>query len=260
MNYYNEFDPKAAAWLRELISEGLIPYGTVDERSITEVSPTDLAGFTQCHFFAGIGGWPYALRLAGWPDTHPVWTGSCPCQPFSCAGKGLATADERHLWPVFRELIRACKPPTVFGEQVASKAGREWLSSVRSDLGGMGYEFGAAGLCAYSVNAPHERLRSFWVAHSAVNGCEGIQRKAVSQVSQDGAFETLDAWHGTGNPFEQWPKLLAESRVCRLDDGVSSGLVVRPALRGYGNAIVPQLAAEFILASLDAIADDGGKT
>lgn len=87
MNYYNEFDPFAAAWLRELIKEKLIPQGDVDERSITEIQPDDLRGYTQCHFFAGIGGWSLALQLAGWPSDRPVWTGSCPCQPFSSAGR-----------------------------------------------------------------------------------------------------------------------------------------------------------------------------
>ena len=86
MNYYNEHDAKAAAWMRELIKEGLIADGDVDERSIVDVQPGDLAGYTQCHWFAGIGGWSLALRLAGWPDDRPVWTGSCPCQPFSSAG------------------------------------------------------------------------------------------------------------------------------------------------------------------------------
>lgn len=134
MNYYNEFDPRTAAWLRELIAQGHIPDGDVDERSITEVTAGDLRGYTQCHFFAGIGGWSYALRLAGWPSDRPVWTGSCPCQPFSVAGRGKGFEDERHLWPEFRRLIAACKPATVFGEQVASKAGREWLSGVFLDL------------------------------------------------------------------------------------------------------------------------------
>jgi len=87
--YYNEIDPFAAEWLRQLIKDGLIADGEVDERSIEDVTPNELAGFTQCHFFAGIGGWSYALRLAGWPDDQPVWTGSCPCQPFSTAGKGV---------------------------------------------------------------------------------------------------------------------------------------------------------------------------
>ena len=76
MTYYNENDPKAAAWLRELISRGLIAPGIVDERSILDVRSTDLSGYAQCHFFAGIGGWSYALRLAGWPDDRPVWTGT----------------------------------------------------------------------------------------------------------------------------------------------------------------------------------------
>ena len=120
MNYYNENDPKAAAWLRELIAAGHIANGIVDERSITDITARDLEGYTQCHFFAGIGGWSLALRLAGWPDSRPVWTGSCPCQPFSVAGKGLGEKDERHLWPVLRELIRECSPSVVFGALIGA--------------------------------------------------------------------------------------------------------------------------------------------
>ena len=108
MNYYNEFDPQAAQWLRNLITAGLIPAGDVDERSIEDVKPNDLRGYTQCHFFAGIGGWPLALDLAGWPRDRPVWTGSCPCQPFSAAGRGDGFADQRHLWPAWFHLIREC--------------------------------------------------------------------------------------------------------------------------------------------------------
>ncbi|MFN7611736.1 MAG: DNA cytosine methyltransferase, partial [bacterium] len=73
--YYNEFDPFAAQWLRNLIHAGLIAPGDVDERSILEVGPYDLWGYDQCHFFAGIGGGSYAARLAGWPDDRPIWTG-----------------------------------------------------------------------------------------------------------------------------------------------------------------------------------------
>lgn len=173
--YYNENDRHAAAWLRELVKEGLIADGVVDERSILDVKGSDLDGFTQCHFFAGIGGWSLALRLADWPDDRPVWTGSCPCQPFSAAGKQQGTADKRHLWPEFRRLIAECQPSAVFGEQVASPLGRGWLSGVRTDLEALGYGVGAADLCAASVSSPHIRQRLWWVADSNSERFPGSQ-------------------------------------------------------------------------------------
>lgn len=162
MNYYNEFDPNAAAWLRELIQDGLIPNGDVDERSITDVTPDDLRPYTQCHFFAGIGGWSLALQLAGWPEDRPVWTGSCPCQPYSTAGKQRGNADERDLWPVFFRLIAECKPEFVFGEQVENAIRHGWLDRVYADLEREAYAVGAAVLGAHSVGAPHRRYRLYW--------------------------------------------------------------------------------------------------
>jgi DNA (cytosine-5)-methyltransferase 1 len=172
--YYNEFDPKAAAWLRELIRQGHIAPGDVDERSIADVRPTDLAGYTQCHFFAGIGVWSHALRRAGWADDRPVWTGSCPCQPFSAAGKGGGFDDERHLWPHFHWLISQCRPDIVFGEQVASTDGLAWIDLVQADLEGTGYASGAVDFCSAGVGAPHIRQRLYWfgerLEHSASDG------------------------------------------------------------------------------------------
>lgn len=118
--YYNENDPFAADWLENLIRAAHIAPGPVDRRSVEEVRGDDLADFAQCHFFAGIGVWSHALRLAGWPDDRPVWTGSCPCQPFSAAGLGRGFDDERHLWPAWHRLVRERRPPVIFGEQVAS--------------------------------------------------------------------------------------------------------------------------------------------
>ncbi|MFN3771606.1 MAG: hypothetical protein ACK4TD_24860, partial [Ectopseudomonas guguanensis] len=95
--YYNEIDAYAAQTLRNLIAAGLIAPGDVDERSIEDVHPDDLKPYTQCHFFAGIGIWSLAMRRAGWPDDFPGWTGSCPCQPYSKAGKGEGRREHRRL-------------------------------------------------------------------------------------------------------------------------------------------------------------------
>ena len=164
--YYNEIDPFAAQWLRNLIAAGHIAPGEVDERSIEDVTPDDLRGFTQCHFFAGIGVWSHSLRLAGWPDDRPVWTGSCPCQPFSAAGKGDGFADERHLWPHFFHLISECRPQHVFGEQVAAGNANVWFDLVQADLEGMGYAFGLVPFTSAGIGAPHIRERAYWVANA----------------------------------------------------------------------------------------------
>lgn len=160
--YYNEFDKRAAAWLRQLIADGQIADGDVDERSIADVSADDVRPYAQAHFFGGVGGWSLALRLAGVPDDFPVWTGSCPCQPFSAAGRQRGTADERHLWPHFARLIRECHPRLVLGEQVESAVGHGWWDEVASDLEAEGYAAGAVVLGAHSVGAPHRRQRLFW--------------------------------------------------------------------------------------------------
>jgi DNA (cytosine-5)-methyltransferase 1 len=173
--YYNEIEPYAAQWLRNLVAAGHIAPGDVDERSIVDVRPDDLKGYTQCHFFAGIGGWSVALRLAGWPDDRSVWTGSCPCQPFSAAGKRAAQSDERHLWPHWFRLIRECRPARIFGEQVAAAVAYGWLDDVANDLEAQGYAIGAAVLPACSVGAPHKRDRLWFVANANDDGQRLLQ-------------------------------------------------------------------------------------
>lgn len=164
MNYYNEWDKFAAEWLKQLIKDGLIPNGEVDSRSIADVEPSDLKGFAQCHFFAGIGGWSRALQLSGWSPDRPVWTGSPPCQSFSTAGKGKGKDDERHLWPVFFNLIRECQPPTVFGEQVAAAIRHGWLDDLQDDFEAEGYASAAVVLPSGGIGAYHKRDRLFFTA------------------------------------------------------------------------------------------------
>lgn len=347
MHYYNDNDPYCCEWLRNLIDAGELPAGDVDDRSITDVRPSDLDGYTQCHFFAGVGGWPLALRLAGVPHDATIWTGSCPCQPFSSAGKGGGTDDERHLWPAFRWLVAQRRPPAVFGEQVASKGGRAWLAGVQADLEALGYAVGAADLCAASLGAPHIRQRLFWVADAgcrksgAITGntsqvrttqegqvretnmpdvsgergetggladaqCiqQGLRsgqeppteqrrnRPAINRTTNGlvyshnpgphagrGATEAT-GYGGAAQPASSWdnasPILCRDGKTRRIsaqpgDEPLAYGIprdvgqrfpelagMAKAArrnrigrLRGYGNAIVPELAAEFLLAYLD---------
>lgn len=168
---YNEIDPYAAEWTERLIAAGHIAPGRVERRSIADLSGSDVAGGGQRHFFSGIAVWSYALRMAGVPDDLGVWTGSCPCQPFSDAGKGKALDDDRHLWPEWFRLIKLGRPAGIFGEQVASRAGLGWLDLVRADLEGAGYAFGAADLPAAGLGAPHKRSRLFFCAYA--RGFEG---------------------------------------------------------------------------------------
>lgn len=330
MNYYNEFDPHAAAWLQGLIDENLIPPGHVDTRSITEISPSDLDGYTQCHFFAGIGGWPLALQLAGVPSTRPLWTGSCPCQPFSVAGEGKGIEDERHLWPVFFALIRDCNPPLVFGEQVASAAvlgssskpsqrgfGKAvqpvWLDGVFADLESASYACGASDIPAAGVGAPHIRQRVWWgafrLADSLKSGLEGhagngdhgsqsgrfgeeparsvakggeperladfererLEGRRCSKRDQQREIRQAEPFHISPEENNHWGnsyfhpcrdgkyrRVPVEPGLFPLADGLSYRVArrrtVRPLLlRGAGNAIVPEVGAEFVKAFMTIV-------
>lgn len=287
MVYYNENDPKLAPWLYELMAAGQIAPGYVDTRSIEDVAPDDLREFKQCHFFAGIGGWSYALRLAGWPDDRPVWTGSCPCQPFSAAGKGAGFADERHLWPDWHWLISQRRPGVIFGEQVASKDGLKWLDLVLSDLEVEGYAAGAFDLCAAGVGAPHIRQRLWIVAERSrpalgvgdgrvpggPGGTDARQAPERAGIHAGALAQPEHSGREAGEPQRSWPSAAMPPSValgpwsdlvwlsCR--DGkhrptqpgifpLAHGIPGRVGLlRGAGNAIVPQAAAVGIGAYLD---------
>lgn len=307
MNYYNEWDKGAAAWLRELIKQGPIPFGVVDERSITEVRPEDLDGFTQCHFFAGIGGWSLALRLAGVSEDTPLWTGSPPCQPFSAAGKQLGQFDPRHLAPVFLDLISECRPPVIFGEQVAPAIAKSWMCDLQTHLEGEDYAVGFAVLPACSVGAPHKRDRLFFGAHrlahtggitdnkrrehaqhrrqdeteqTGMGRCDGgmgdADRKRLQRERRDSDSQGREGQNirqagllnragieseSTNSHHGFWSD--ADWLGCRdgkfrpVEPGtfpLANGIPARVGrLRGYGNAIVPQVAAEFIKAFMGVV-------
>lgn len=253
MNYYNEHDPNAAQWLRNLIAAGLIPAGDVDERSIEDVRAEDVVGYRQCHFFAGIGGWPLALAIAGWPADLEIWTGSCPCPPFSSAGKkkhcpecqgkdvvphplrtGIFVccdcehewfADGRHLWPEMLRLVKERRPPVVFGEQVAGADGVVWLSGVRATLEGIGYAVGGGDIPAAGVGAPHIRQRLYWVADAHIPELQRVAPTGQQPLDeQDG---------GVGGGMEHAP---SNGRHERRAEPVGRSVAGGCGVDGLGNA------------------------
>lgn len=288
--YYNEIDPFAAQWLRNLIAAGHIAPGDVDERSIVDVRADDLRGYTQCHFFAGLGGWPFAFRLAGWPDSRPGWTGSCPCQPGSVAGRQRGFADERHLWPFWRKLVAERRPATIFGEQVA--AWSAWLALLRGDLEAMDYAMGAIPMEAASAGGHQLRDRYFFVARSndakwrsEESAGHNNAGPAPGRIESNGDVAERRSSGVVCAPSFGWGKgwtehelrsrglsaavaSIGDRQILECPDGkwrplppprvrwVGNAIPARvDKLRALGNAIDPHAAAQFILAAQEAIGD-----
>jgi len=284
MNWYNDNDPFVIQWLRNLIQAGHLPGNVTDPRPIQEIQPDEIRAFDQCHFFAGIGGWPLALQLAGW--SGPVWTGSCPCQPFSVAGKRGGAADPRHLWPEWFRLIEECRPVTIFGEQVASRDGYAWFDAVQTDLEGVGYTVGMVVSPAAGYGAPHIRHRIYFVADSASRrkrnelssrtqdrhkSCpefasssaigelaqpsgqgrtRGRTSKTQSGPEQPGRSRTAGFWANTEwLPCTDGKARPVEPGTFPLAHGVPSRV---GRLRAYGNAICVPQAVEFVRAVLNS--------
>lgn len=261
--YYNEIDEFAAQWLRNLIAAGHIAPGDVDTRSIEDVKPDDLRPYTQCHFFAGIGGWPLALRRAGWPDSRPIWTASCPCQPFSQTGEGAGFADERHLWPHVEHLIRERRPAIVVGEQVASKDADPWVDLVHTDLETLGYAFGAVAFPSAGIGAPHIRDRTYWMGHAddagpqghtghdGAAGREGTSGSTPAAGLSGDCAEVNGFWRNADwirHTDDSWRPV--EPGTLPLAHGISARV---GRLRAYGNAVNVEAARIWIETVMDCI-------
>lgn len=266
--FYNEWDEYAAQWLRNLSNDGHIPKGDVCEKSIADLTPNDLDGYDQCHFFTGIGGWLLALRWAGLEGVSGIWTGSPPCQPFSVSGKKLGVKDERHLAPTWVELIRAKKPTIIFGEQVASAIAHGWIDELFCALEREGYACGFAVLQGCVVGAPHKRERIFFGAVKMADACEMYdqwhnnklsgqrqryeQKKLTSRSSgisglpsQWGDYQIQTSEYDSKNRIHKPGVPLLVNGIPGTVGGIS----------GYGNAIVPQVAAFFIEQFMESIGD-----
>jgi DNA (cytosine-5)-methyltransferase 1 len=229
---------------------------------------------------------PYACSILKkhWPDVPnfgdirnikgvraELVTGGFPCQPFSVAGKRRGASDDRALWPEMCRVIADAKPAWVLGENVPGIIGME-LDRVLSDLENLGYSAWPLVIPACAADASHRRDR-VWILAAKSNSKPSSEQKREHQRPENnsgsGANE-LDAGpdvvnansqgqqhagesnarerlNGEGQPTNRtatspmrWD---AEPGMGRVADGIPNRL---DRLRGLGNAIVPQVAAEII--------------
>jgi len=235
--------------------------------------------------FSGIGGFDLAAELAGyenvfhcewnpfaqrvlqhyWPNAESFYditksdfskyeysidiiSGGFPCQPFSSAGQRRGTEDSRHLWPAMLDVIRSIKPRYVVGENVYGLL--NWndgmvFNEVCADLEAEGYEVQSFLLPAAAVNAIHRRYRVWIVAHrhGATRQDKFYdQRTVCQQFSQMDKCEPINT--------ERF-----ESALCGENDGLPrelDGITFHKwreeSIKGYGNAIVPQVALQIFKA------------
>tara|TARA_A100001037_G_C15072499_1_gene600101 strand:+ start:23 stop:865 length:843 start_codon:yes stop_codon:yes gene_type:complete len=211
-----------------------------------------------------------------------VVVGGFPCQPFSIAGKGKATQDDRHLWPDMFRVIKETKPTWVIGENVRniiSISDGMVLEQVYLDLESEGYEVQSFIIPASAVNAPHQRYRTWIVAYSRrtlqsrakfrrkneneigkgyANQSERSSKTSESDVADTDSkglqrtkqHETYNGetktQYTTAQCFEEkgyyWE---FEPNVGRVANGIPNRV---DRLRGLGNAIVPQIAYQIGMA------------
>ena len=210
-------------------------------------------------------------------------TGGFPCQPFSVAGKQRGKDDDRYLWPEMLRVIREARPAWIIGENVAGIVNMA-LDQVCADLEAEGYEVEPLIIPACGVDAPHKRDR-IWILANAKGGQRGgLQDTGGSQRTQGGAelsgitgglfgeLCTQDVANAASGESGQQAKRQRREDIGRRgkdcggaenegteafdkavwlpepDVGrVAHGIPNRVAqLRGLGNAIVPQVAAEII--------------
>lgn len=241
-----------------------------------------------------------------WRGKVDILTGGFPCQPFSLAGRRKGTDDDRYLWPEMLRAIREISPRWVVGENVLGII--NWsqglvLEQVCTDLEAEGYEVQPYLLPACGVNAPHQRYRVWFVAHTQSNrdnrrtrpmcckkrGSDSqlptqlIQRsglwpiantddKRFEQQSRNTLADQSRQFSRDTAPcgFDAFP---TQSPVCRGDDGLSDWLDIeavyvglgakrrrtaRPyprwrqaAIKGFGNAVVPQVPFQIMEAIKD---------
>lgn len=219
--------------------------------------------------------WPEAISYADITETDfnvhrdqiDILTGGFPCQPYSSAGKRKGKDDERHLWPHMLRAIREIRPRWVVGENVFGIV--TWndglvFEEVCAELESEGYEVQPFILPAAAVNAPHRRDRVWFVAHYTNSGFEGVRRrrehtihrsKLTANTKSVRLQRQCDGLWQEQSGRSDWSGFPTVTPICGGDDGIPRELdgITFPkwrneSIKGYGNAIVPQVALQIFRA------------
>jgi len=214
--------------------------------------------------------------------TIDILTGGFPCQPYSSAGKRLGKEDERHLWPDMLRAISEIEPTYVVGENVrglTNWSGGLVFEEVCTDLESQGYEVQPILLPACAVGAPHRRDRIWFVASNSnsirQHECECNNEKLTSEgginalndtsenveygnvtntkriEGRNDVFNARNGWIKELDKKVFWNEFPTQHPICSGDDGLPvklDGITFskwrQESIKGYGNAIVPQVAYE----------------
>jgi DNA (cytosine-5)-methyltransferase 1 len=237
---------------------------------------------THLDLFSGIGGFALAAKWNGyrtvafcdnepyaqavlkkhWPDVPchqdirevrgelyagvTLLTGGFPCQPFSvamrCHRKG--TSDDRYLWPEMLRIIKGCRPTWVIGENVTGFINMAF-DKVCSDLEAQDYKVQAFIIPACGIGARHKRDRVWIVANSGSLSMEAGKLEAGRNWTQSlGHAGKRGCQNGVFGGTGQEGNVFADNpRILRMAHGISNRV---DRIKGLGNAIVPQVAAEII--------------
>lgn len=151
-----------------------------------------------------------------------------PCQDISNAGKraGLSGSRSGLFWQVVRA-IGVVRPGWVLLENVAALHGRD-LGVVLGALAALGYDARADCIPASHVGAPHDRDRTWIVAHSERG--ERWQESYCWEIGRMGREQQSVPWD------RDWKSALRDLRG--MDDGSTYRVDRVDTLR---NAVVPQI-------------------
>jgi DNA (cytosine-5)-methyltransferase 1 len=213
-------------------------------------------------------------------NTIDIISGGFPCQPFSLAGKRKGTDDERYLWGEMLRAIQEIKPRFVIAENVfgiTNIDGGLVFQQVCIDLENEGYEVQPFIIPAAAKNAPHRRDRCWFIATNSqskgsgglrigkekkntINGINGGNGDVTNTNGSNNKTRTFGQILGQQNREKtnghsnversnQWENFPTQSPVCGGDDGIPTqldGITFSKwraeSIKGYGNAIVPQIA------------------